>query len=263
MTVDVTTGSAFHWSRWLGAFQHLYVHLPRRNRTQRCSSCVSGVTTRAECHPTQAPVTIRRSTCRYIGHIDARQRRHRGEPDDVPAADRQSGRAKPWHLCSRNSALRCPEAERSGTATREPVDRAVSTDVSGPLILEPAEIGASRVLGADVSVETAPEDASWVRVPDTSASLHVQQFTGAGDWVRFGTCGCIHHAGSAPSRAARAYEVHVQVRNATQHGLPAKIRHSRCTNRETQRPSARAVDRWSGHRPREATASINSRVPKG
>ena len=60
-------------------------------------------------------------------------------------------------------------------------------------------------------------------------SLQVQEFTATGGWVRFGTCGCIHHAGRAPSRAARAYGVHLQVRNATRHGPPVRFRHSRCT----------------------------------
>jgi hypothetical protein len=53
-------------------------------------------------------------------------------------------------------------------------------------------------------------------------SLHVQHFTGGGPWVRFGTCRCIRHAGTAPSRAPRAYRVSPQVRIATQLGAPVK-----------------------------------------
>ena len=99
---------------------------------------------------------------------------------------------------------------------------------------------------------------------DLSAlSLYVQQFTATGGWVRFGTCGCIHHAGSAPSRAARAYEVHLEVRNATQLGPPVTICHSMCTRRETHRLRHVLSTDGSGTVPREATASIISHVPKG
>lgn len=49
-------------------------------------------------------------------------------------------------------------------------------------------------------------------------TLPVQDFTGAASWVRCGTYRCIHHAGTAPSRAARASGVHLAVRHATQQG---------------------------------------------
>jgi hypothetical protein len=42
-----------HRNRQLGAVWHLQVHLPRRKRTQPCSSCGAGVTPGAECHPTR------------------------------------------------------------------------------------------------------------------------------------------------------------------------------------------------------------------
>jgi hypothetical protein len=37
----------------LRADPHLQVHRPRGKRTQRCNSCLPGVTTGAECHPTR------------------------------------------------------------------------------------------------------------------------------------------------------------------------------------------------------------------
>ena len=65
-----------------------------------------------------------------------------------------------------------------------------------------------------------------------SVSLHVQHFIGAIGWARSGTYRCIRHAGTAPSGAAHAYGMHLQVRNATHRGASVKIRHSRC-GRET------------------------------
>jgi len=111
------------------------------------------------------------------------------------------------------------------------VARAVSTDRSGTLTPEVAECAFPVSQGPIYRSFRHPRTrhASACPIYRRRVSLHVQEFTGTGGWVRFGTCGCIHHAGSAPSRAARAYEVHLQVRNATQLGPPVRSCHSRCT----------------------------------
>ena len=199
---DATAGAALHRSRWLGALRHLQVRLPRRNRTQRRTSCVPGAPVSAECHPT-----------RGCGEDPSLQ---------VPGTQERP----PQH----------DSKDRSGTGTRERPPRAVSTDGSGTLTPEASSAASSRVPRADMSVVPALERAPRVTVPETSArapentplDLHVQHSTGAVARVRSGTCRCTCHAGCARSGAARAYRVSLQVRNATQRGAPVRICHSRC-----------------------------------
>ena len=167
---------------------------------------------------------VRFGTCRCIHHAGT--------------APSRAARACEVHVWVRNATqhlppvrIRTPGADRSGTVTREAVARGVSTHISGTVTPERGRMGVSRAPLPDKSVvrRVGARRASACPIDRRRVSLHVQEFTGAGSWVRFGTCGCIHHAGGAPSRAARAYEVHLQVRNATPHYPPVTIRHSRCT----------------------------------
>ena len=102
--------------------------------------------------------------------------------------------------------------------------------------------------------------AAWRGLPardvptDVFVSLDVQDFAGTVVSVRFGTCRCIPYAGTAPSRAARACGVKLQVRNATQPGAAVRI----CTCRWihgplTPRPARHA---GAGSRARHARCTL-------
>ena len=137
-SIGVTAGAASHRSRRLGAVLHLEVHLPRRKRTQMCSSCVPGETPGAECNQARGsgedPSLQVHLTARVPGDRRWRQRSvERGQLDE---------RAAPVE--------RSPCADLAATL-EGPGARAATTDADPTLLVR------AWILRADVALATGDD----------------------------------------------------------------------------------------------------------
>ena len=144
---------------------------------------------------------------------------------------------------------RAVSTDRSGTVTQEPVARAVSTDVSGTLTAEPSRIR-FRVLGADLSVDSAPRE----RVVRQRADLSAPRVTPSAGTHRRRSLGAVRHLWVHPPRRKRTQPCSSCVPGAPPGAecnptLPSGDNPSlQVHRRETQKPSARTVSsRWIGH----------------